>query len=228
VAEVFASRGFKLLKRFVPKLRVNRISSCGIAHPLASYLKKSLSFADDFQRANKTNIAYCPPKFGRSPFPSFSFLFVTSCTWHRQPNRIGKQFESIRRMPSNAFHINAFGPVASLGAPVESAEPVCQPSAKSHAYKSVVGSERLSYVGHRPSEGSRGTALYRRESLLVSECDSDALRVEGVESRPIPRIIFGEQLAARLYHDALGYELEDGTAPMKRARLPLVGGILEA
>jgi hypothetical protein len=54
VAEVFASRGFKLLKRFVPKLRVNRISSCGIAHPwLVSRIVDSLLFSGGAQPSNQ-------------------------------------------------------------------------------------------------------------------------------------------------------------------------------
>jgi hypothetical protein len=40
---------------------------------------------------------------------------------------------------------------------VQSAEPIRQ-APKGYTYKSVIGSEHLSYVGHRPSE-VRGTAL---------------------------------------------------------------------
>jgi len=64
-------------------------------------------------------------------------------------------------------------------------------------------------------------------SLGVGERHSNPFRVEGVESWTIVRVILDEKLATRLYHDALGDELEDGTAPVKRARFPLVGGILE-
>jgi hypothetical protein len=41
---------------------------------------------------------------------------------------------------------------------VQSAEPIRQARPKGYTYKSVIGSEHLSYVGHRPSE-VRGTAL---------------------------------------------------------------------
>jgi hypothetical protein len=87
----------------------------------------------------------------------------------------------------------------------KSAEPIRQARPKSHAYKSVIGGKHLRYVGHRPSEGSGGMALYRREGvLLVGEGHGDARGVEGVEAWLIPRVILGEELAARLYHDALG------------------------
>jgi len=44
-------------------------------------------------------------------------------------------------------------------ATVQGAEAIGQASPKGHAYDGVIVSKQLRYVGHRPSEGSRGMAL---------------------------------------------------------------------
>src|SRR5512132_82270 len=63
--------------------------------------------------------------------------------------------------------------------------------------------------------------------LLVCERHPDALRVETIEPRTETRVILGQELAAGLDDDAGTDELEDGTAPVKPARPPLLFGILE-
>src|SRR4029453_14053752 len=52
---------------------------------------------------------------------------------------------------------------------------------------------------------------------LCRERHGHPLRVESIVPRAETRVIFGKQLATRKNHDALGYELEDGPTPVKRA-----------